>query len=804
MGDIFLKLLNMSITAGWLILAVLCIRLLFRKIPKWVNCLLWGVVAIRLICPFSIESQFSILPSAEPIKSSTIVEGEVQNYIPYIDSHLTIVENTINPMLTETFAYNEADSAAPLQIVTYVASLVWGCGMVLLIICAMGSVIKMHKLVREAVCVRDNIYICDAVKSPFILGIVRPKVYFPSTLNEREMDYILAHESAHLKRKDHWWKVLGYLLLCIYWFNPLCWMAYSLLCKDIELACDEKVAKDMTLHEKKEYSKVLLSCARQRSLIMLCPLAFGEIGVKERVKSVLNYKKPTLWIMIATAAILVILAVCFLTNPTREYQIRITIPAGSTETFCYSDEEISPKGNTLIFYAGEGLGDTEIKLLPVEVKEENAYDELFYITPGMSVKMDVEKGAWFKIGVNIQNPTEESKDVYISVSNVEVRIASLNDAKDSSLFIEKMPSEKDATQQETFVDMQVSDILNGSSSVTISREDASALRAFFESGGWNEGTSDCLDNYELIFDGNIVRYHSDCGTFNDFVNNRHIELSEENKAEVNVILEKYISLQAEEMPLENDTIQNIMLYEQPEADKICIKVQPSMIRENTYYYYIPTDKDQEWLSAQVEALDLEGKPFDRRWEGHKERGWQIIYNDVEIRAFEGGYLYYTYDNENSIMECFIEAPKLCDYIQIMLMEKVGYQNYDVSKIKDIVSAKLDVKSTFTGGKFYSQTITDAETLQKFEEWFRNAEYMYGGTECETQCACLELTLANGDVVKLSMATDSCPNFHIDGVAYDYRPVSDWNNSEFYKYFNEIPYAEIGRTDSKAVSDCRQG
>ncbi len=804
MGDIFLKLLNMSITAGWLILAVLCIRLLFRKIPKWVNCLLWGVVAIRLICPFSIESQFSILPSAEPIKSSTIVEGEVQNYIPYIDSHLTIVENTINPMLTETFAYNEADSAAPLQIVTYVASLVWGCGMVLLIICAMGSVIKMHKLVREAVCVRDNIYICDAVKSPFILGIVRPKVYFPSTLNEREMDYILAHESAHLKRKDHWWKVLGYLLLCIYWFNPLCWMAYSLLCKDIELACDEKVAKDMTLHEKKEYSNVLLSCARQRSLIMLCPLAFGEIGVKERVKSVLNYKKPTLWIMIATAAILVILVVCFLTNPTREYQIRITIPAGSTETFCYSDEEISPKGNTLIFYAGEGLGDTEIALLPVEVREENAYDEPAYITPGMPVKMDVEKGAWFKIGVNIQNPTEESKDVYISVSNVEVRIASLNDAKDSSLFIEKMPSEKDAAQQETFVDMQVSDILNGSSSVTISREDASALRAFFESGGWNEGTSDCLDNYELIFDGNIVRYHSDCGTFNDFVNNRHIELSEENKAEVNVILEKYISLQAEEMPLENDTIQNIMLYEQPEADKICIKVQPSMIRENTYYYYIPTDKDQEWLSAQVEALDLEGKPFDRRWEGHKERGWQIIYNDVEIRAFEGGYLYYTYDNENSIMECFIEAPKLCDYIQIMLMEKVGYQNYDVSKIKDIVSAKLDVKSTFTGGKFYSQTITDAETLQKFEEWFRNAEYMYGGTECETQCACLELTLANGDVVKLSMATDSCPNFHIDGVAYDYRPVSDWNNSEFYKYFNEIPYAEIGRTDSKAVSDCRQG
>ena len=589
MGAVFLKVLNMSITAGWFILAVLCIRLLFRKIPKWMNCLLWGVVAIRLICPFSIESPFSILSSTEPIKSSAVVEGEVRNDIPSIDSRLTIVQNTINPMLTETFAYNESDSVAPLQVVTFAAGLVWCCGMVLLIICAMGSVVKLHKLVNEAVCVRENIYICDAVKSPFILGIFRPRIYFSSALREREMDYILAHESAHLKRKDHWWKALGYLLLCIHWFNPLCWVAYSLLCKDIELACDEKAAKNMTFHEKKEYAKVLLSCAGQRSLVMVCPLAYGEVGVKERVKSVLNYKKPTVWIMMATAAVFVILAVCFLTNPTK--------------------------------------GDVEL-----------------------------------------QNPIDENKDVYESVNSPST---------------EQMPSE--------------------------------------------------------------------------------------------------------EMQEENDTIQNIMLYEQPESDKVCIKVQPAMIAEYAYYYYIPTDKDQEWLSAQVEALDLEGQPFDKRWEGHKEKGWQIIYNDMEIRVFEGGYLYYTYDDEKGLKECFIEAPKLCDDIQTMLTEEIGYQNYDVSDIKDIVSAKLDVKSMFTGGKLYSQTITDDKTLQKFEAWFRNAEYMYGGTECGTQCACLELILANGDVVKLSMATDSCPNFHIGGVAYDYRPVTDWNNSEFYKCFNEIPW-----------------
>ncbi len=452
MGDIFLQLLNRSITAGWLILAVLCIRLFFRKIPKWANCLLWGVVAFRLACPFSIESQFSMLPSTEPIKSSTIVEGEVQDYIPSIDSRLTIIQNTINPMLAESFAYPEPDSAAPFQVGLNVAGLVWAWGMILLMICAMGSAVRLHRLVREAVCVRDNIYICDAVKSPFILGIARPRIYLSSALSEGEMDYIIGHESAHLKRKDHWCKALGYLLLCIYWFNPLCWIAYSLFCKDIELACDEKAARAMTFQERKEYSKVLLSCARQRKLIMVCPLAFGEVGVRERVKSVLNYKKPTLWIVIAAVAACGILAVCFLTSPTKEYPIRITIPAGSEELFCYSDEEISPKGNTITFYAGEGLGDTEIKLLAVEVREENAYDEPVYLTPGMPVKMEVEKGAWFKIGVNVQNPTDESKDVYVSVCNVEVRIASSEQApkqdEDSVSPTGQMPEDESAAQQE--------------------------------------------------------------------------------------------------------------------------------------------------------------------------------------------------------------------------------------------------------------------------------------------------------------------------------------------------------------------
>lgn len=437
MGDIFLKLLNMSITASWLILAVLCIRLLFRKIPKWITCLLWGVVAIRLIFPFSIESAFSLQPSAEPIRTSTMVGGEVVPYVPSVDSNLNIVEDTVNPLLAETFAYQETESVAPLQVFAGVAGSVWLCGMVVLLIFALVSMIKMRLSVREAVRYRENIYICDAVKSPFILGIIKPGIYLSSALNEEEMEYIIAHEKAHLKRRDHLWKPFGYLLLCIYWFNPLCWIAYIMLCKDIELACDEKVIKSMSFGDKKEYSRVLLSCASQRRLVSVCPLAFGEVGVKERVKSVLNYKRPAFWITMLAVIVCIIVAICFLTNPEKEYQIRITIPAGSTEEiiyqedFCYSDEEISPKGNTLTLENGEGLGDVEVVLLPVEYREENAYEPT-YMTPGMPVKLDVEKGAWFKIGVNMQNPTTEDIDVYVSVRNVEVRIAESEPVEESS------------------------------------------------------------------------------------------------------------------------------------------------------------------------------------------------------------------------------------------------------------------------------------------------------------------------------------------------------------------------------------
>lgn len=430
MGDIFLKLLNMSIAASWLILAVLLLRLLLKKTPKWIHCLLWSFVAVRLICPFSIESAYSLIPSAKTVQTNKITDedGHISQNIPMIDNRVPVVSNVVNPILRETFVYEGEENAAPIHIYMYAAGIVWCCGVLLLLTYAFIGWLRIRNMVKEAVCHRDNIYLCDAVKAPFIYGVIRPRIYLPSGVESdmREYDYVIAHEQAHLKRKDHWWKPLGYLLLAVYWFNPLCWIAYVLLCRDIEFACDEKVIRDMSLNEKKEYSKALLSCSTQKRGVRICPLAFGEISVKGRIKSILNYKKAPFIILLAAVVVCVIVGILFLTNPPREYQIRVTIPAGSNEGFSYSDEEVCPKGSTLTVYAGEGLGDAEIVLLPVESKENKVYAPT-YITPGMPVKFETEKGAWYKIGLNVQNPADENRDIYVSVNHVDVRIASIAD-----------------------------------------------------------------------------------------------------------------------------------------------------------------------------------------------------------------------------------------------------------------------------------------------------------------------------------------------------------------------------------------
>lgn len=415
MDTIFLKLLNMSIAAGWLIIAVTVLRLLIKKAPKWITCALWALVAVRLCCPFALESSFSLIPRAETIPLAD--NPSSQNPVFYSG----VLYNTS----TNNFSANSRAAVSARQPHTLLAGarLIWIVGLCIMLCYALISFLRIHHSIQEAVPLQEKIWICDAVRSPFILGLVRPRIYLPSALEHAQLPYVLAHEQAHLKRRDHWWKFLGYMLLAVYWFHPLVWLAYILFCRDLELACDEKVIKNMDLTGKKAYSSALVSCSMPRQMMTVSPLAFGEIGVKERVKTVLNYKKPAFWIVIAAAIACIGVAVCFLTNPRNNaFDIKIVVPAGSLQPFHYSDTEISPTKNQIILSSGEGLGDTEVVLKTIEVTEENTYQPT-YMTPGLAVKMDAEKGAWFKIGVAISNPTDEDITVYVHVENVTVRIA---------------------------------------------------------------------------------------------------------------------------------------------------------------------------------------------------------------------------------------------------------------------------------------------------------------------------------------------------------------------------------------------
>lgn len=315
MDSVFLKILNMSITASWLILAVVALRLVLKKAPKAIICALWTIVAIRLICPFSFESTFSLIPSTE-----TISQDILYSQTPGITSGIPAINSVVNPVITGSLAPEVGASVNPLQVWTIVASCVWVVGVAAMLGYAVVSYLRIKKKVREGTPLRDNIWLCDHIDTPFILGVLHPRIYLPSAMGDAQSDYVVAHENAHLKRHDHWWKPLGFLLLAIYWFNPLCWLAYVLLCRDIETACDEKVVKDWDAHNKKAYSEVLLSCSVPRRMVAACPLAFGEMGVKERIKTVLNYKKPAFWIIVVAVVTCIVVAVCFLTDPKDDEQ----------------------------------------------------------------------------------------------------------------------------------------------------------------------------------------------------------------------------------------------------------------------------------------------------------------------------------------------------------------------------------------------------------------------------------------------------------------------------------------------------
>lgn len=333
MAELFLEIVNMSIAASWLVLAVLVLRLGMKKAPKWIAVLLWGIVAVRLLLPFSIESALSLIPSAETVSPEIMTD-----WTPQIQSGVPVINDALNPMIEDVFAPNPTASANPLQILIPVVSVVWLIGVAIMLGYAAVSYWKLHSKMATAIVVRKPVYQSEYVKSPFVLGIWKPKIYLPFHMDADDMHHVIAHEQTHIRRKDHWWKPIGFLLLTVHWFNPLLWVAYVLLCRDIELACDESVIEELDKEEKAAYTKALLDCSIRRRMISACPLAFGEVGVKERVKSVMKYKKPAFWVIVLSILICGAVAVCFLTDP-QEQPEEASKPAVSDEQKVQESDE---------------------------------------------------------------------------------------------------------------------------------------------------------------------------------------------------------------------------------------------------------------------------------------------------------------------------------------------------------------------------------------------------------------------------------------------------------------------------------
>lgn len=332
MTQVFLYLANQSITAGYLILAVLLLRLLLRRVPKDLLLWLWVPVGLRLILPVSAKSALSLIPRAKPIPMDIVYSPA-----PAIDSGIPVIDRVVNPAITENLTPVVTASVNPMQIVLAIISNLWLAGMVVMLLYAAVSYCRLSRKCAVSIHLRGKIYLCDNIPTPFVLGIINPKIYLPSDMAPENQSYVLKHEAAHLRHRDHWWKPLGFLLLCVYWFQPLVWIAYFLFCRDLEMACDERAVAGMGEGERKAYSYALLSCAAPRHTIAMCPVAFGENSVKSRIKHVLRFQKAGFWVIAVMLVVTLIASVCFLTNPKEDEE-----PPLQTETIAPTEESYTP------------------------------------------------------------------------------------------------------------------------------------------------------------------------------------------------------------------------------------------------------------------------------------------------------------------------------------------------------------------------------------------------------------------------------------------------------------------------------
>ncbi len=423
MSEIFLHIINRSISASYIVLAVLLLRLLLKKAPKWITVLLWGIVGVRLICPFSFESVFILIPSAETVSPDIMTDQT-----PALHTGILILDKTLNPRIRASFAPAPEADANPLQIWIPVLAVIWLVGTVALLVYTVVSYVRVTRKIGTAVWQRDNIYQSEKLRSPFVLGLIKPKIYLPFSVNEQDVAHVVAHEQAHIRRKDHLWKPLGFLLLSVYWFNPLMWLGYHMLCRDIEFACDEKVIKKLGNDARADYSEALLACSINRRRMTACPLAFGEVGVKDRIKNVLNYKKPAFWIVIVALVTSLVVAVCFLTNPIPinkdhigvqsisiakrnadvfELRIKYSYPSGSYVVRSVPEKEGEYCGDGMVDYDGS-LGKFRMMIAFPDTDTSKTFAEKY--PPGEVVELE---NAPIRIRLKCVSPSDHGFVLYV-------------------------------------------------------------------------------------------------------------------------------------------------------------------------------------------------------------------------------------------------------------------------------------------------------------------------------------------------------------------------------------------------------
>lgn len=349
MAEGFLTLVNRGLSAGWLVLAVVAARFLLKKAPRWAVCALWGLVALRLLCPFSPESPLSLIPDAQPVSPEA-----VWNTVPAVEMAPDATEAPVSPVLEAVLPDGLPVSPTPAQEIVAAASILWCAGLAGMVLYTLVSYRRLSRRVKGAVRIDGNLYQGAAIPTPFVLGVLRPRIYLPNALSREDMPYVIVHERAHIRRRDPLWKALGFGLLCIYWFQPLLWLGYALFCRDMELACDEKVASALSPSHRANYSQALLNCSAGRRFLAACPVAFGEVGVKERVKRVLSFRRPTLRAVLAAVLICAVIAVCFLTNPVTPEPPKVTVAQMSITA-----EDVTPTGMTLTYHPDNAFQDVD-------------------------------------------------------------------------------------------------------------------------------------------------------------------------------------------------------------------------------------------------------------------------------------------------------------------------------------------------------------------------------------------------------------------------------------------------------------